>query len=337
MSAATVTTGMQTPTPQERLAQLAEGLRVRGVFYSRGEFSAPWAVELPAMNDAVSFHLVTEGTCLLDVGDGEVHDLRAGDLALVPHGRGHILRDHDYAASAPVHRVDLLPQRHVGEHYSELTFGGGGESTNLICGIVDVVGAEGAELARGLPGVLFIRADQASADVRAVLDLMAGELSQARVGGPMVAARLADIVVVQSVRQWIDEADAPTVGWVAAARSEPIGRAIEAMHGEPGADWSVVRLARVAAMSRSSFSARFADLMGQGPMQYLTRWRMELARERLAVGDETTAKIGADLGYRSEAAFHRAFRRHTGQTPSAARRTARAAPPFVSPISSYRA
>lgn len=136
-----------------------------------------------------------------------------------------------------------------------------------------------------------------------------------------MATRLADILVVQAVRSWIETDADSSRGWLHALQDERIGRAIEAIHQDPGGPWTLDRLARVAAMSRSSFSARFTELAGESPIAYLTRWRMRLARSRLLNDDTTASRLAAELGYRSEAAFNRAFTRIMGQTPGAVRGT----------------
>ncbi len=236
--------------------------------------------------------------------------------ALVPHGRGHDLLSAPTASGRQ--RVDRLPQRYLTEHYSVLHHGGGGRPTQLVCGVVGFDEPAAKELLAVLPPVL--RAGDDAADVRDTLRLMAEELSRRRPGGEAVATRLADILVVQAIRGWLDRDPGAREGWLRALEDERIGRVLEAVHAEPGRPWSLELLARTAAMSRSSFAARFTALVGEAPMAYVTRWRMRLAHTRLTEDGPTVAALAVELGYRSEAAFSRAFTRTMGQTPGAVRR-----------------
>lgn len=306
---------------QDRLARMLHALRMRSTFYCHAELGEPWALEMPAIPDSVSFHVVTTGFCWVRLPDGDPIELRAGDLALVPHGAGHDLFSGPDAG--PGYRVDLLPQTYLSEHYSMLRHGGGGRTVQLICGVVSFDDPSARELVRGLPAVLFVGGDTVSAasSVRDALRLMANELSHPQPGGEAVATRLADILVIQAIRGWIaaDTDRHSAEGWLRALQDERIGRAIEAIHDDPGAAWTLDRLAQIATMSRSSFSARFTQLAGVAPIAYLTRWRMTVARSRLLDEDITASRLATELGYDSEAAFHRAFTRVIGHTPGSIR------------------
>ena len=174
---------------------------------------------------------------------------------------------------------------------------------------------------RTLPAVLFISGDTVSAasSVRDTLRLMAVELAHPQLGGEAVATRLSDILVVQAIRSWITSDAQTATGWLRAIQDERIGRALEAIHADPGNEWNLDRLAHVATMSRSSFSARFTELVGESPIAYLTRWRMNVAQSRLLEEETTAAKLTTELGYQSEAAFNRAFTRIIGRTPGSIR------------------
>ncbi len=305
----------------DRLARVLHSLRMRSTFYCHAEVREPWALEMPAIADSISFHVPTSGVCWLALPDADPIELRPGDLALVPHGRGHDLLSSPEAG--PSARVDLLPQHYLSPQYSTLRHGDDGRVTDLICGIVAFDDPAARELMGALPASLVVGDGSvtATAAIRDTLRLMAGELSRPQFGGEAVASRLADVLVVQAIRSWLahDAAGDGTAGWLSALQDERIGRAIEAMHDDPGAEWTLDGLARVATMSRSAFSARFTGLVGESPIAYLTRWRMNVARARLSEGDTTAAQLAGELGYRSEAAFHRAFTRATGSTPGSVR------------------
>jgi AraC-like DNA-binding protein len=314
-------TATTTPwTPTDPLGEALHLLRMRGAFYCRTEASEPWALEMPAIADTVSFHVVVNGACWLEIPDTEPIELRPGDLALVPHGRGHTLAS--AVGHRPAGRVDRLPQRYLGEHYSVLTYGGGGRATRLMCGVVAFDEPAARALVHALPPSIHVDAATSlgPASVHDTVRLMAAELSDLRPGGEAVTTRLADILVVQAIRSWLEHDPAAHRGWLAALRDERIGRALAAMHREPGRDWTLQRLAREATMSRSSFAARFTHLVGEPAMAYLTRWRMHLADLRLREGSDTVSQLASELGYRSEAAFTRAFTRTTGHTPGTVRR-----------------
>jgi AraC-like DNA-binding protein len=175
-----------------------------------------------------------------------------------------------------------------------------------------------------LPEVIHVGATTTPGptSVHDMVRLMAAELADLRPGGEAVTTRLADILVVQAIRTWLEQAPEARAGWLGALQDERIGRALTAIHRDPGGDWTLERLARQAAMSRSSFAARFAELVGDPPMTFLTRWRMTVADVRLREGTATVSGVAASMGYRSDAAFSRAFTRVTGMTPGSVRRGA---------------
>ncbi|WP_409331644.1 AraC family transcriptional regulator [Trujillonella humicola] len=304
-------------TPVDPVGGVFADLRVRGTFSCRAEGTAPWGVEMPAFDGCLAFHVVTEGSCLLEVA-GAAHALSAGDLALVPHGRGHLLRS---GPGAPIAgRADRLPQDFLGEHYSVLRIGGGGVRTGMVCGVMEAERPGAQPLLDLLPPVLVVPARDAAPHgwSPVLLGLLTEEVRHDRPGSEAVVTRLADVIVIQVVRAWL-EAGETGPGWLLALRDPQVGAVVARVLQDPGADWTLTRLAREARMSRSAFAARFAALAGEPAMQYVTRRRMHVAGRALARGARV-GEVARQLGYGSEAAFARAFKRVTGEPPGAARR-----------------
>jgi AraC-like DNA-binding protein len=304
--------------PVDPLGDVLHVLRMSGAFYCRTELTAPWGLEMPAFAGCVSFHLVTAGSGVLEV-DGITSHLHTGDLVLVPHGRGHVLRSSPGAGVAG--RVDRLEQQMVGNHYSVLRLGGGGDAATLLCGILQFDHPTARRLLDLLPPTVHVRGEDArgAGRVGQLLTLVTDEAREVRPGGEAVITRLADVVVIEAIRSWIDEDDGARAGWLAALRDPQVGRALALVHAGPGRPWTLGGLAHEVAMSRSAFAARFTALVGEAPMRYVTRWRMEAATAALEDGREVGA-VSRELGYASEAAFNRAFKRLTGRTPGAVRR-----------------
>ncbi len=317
------------------LGETLHYLRMDGVFYCHSELTAPWGARMPAMPGCMMFHLVTSGRCWLSVGvngtakgaakgtaEGTAEGgrwLQPGDFALVPHGQGHELL-HEPGADAP----DLfsLPRQMVSERYEWLRHGGGGASTQVICGAVRFDDPVARHLVALLPAVIAIEAAalQHGDWIQSTLRFMADEARTLRAGGEAVITRLADIVVIQAIRHWVLRDPSAQIGWLGALQDRRIGRAISLMHGSPAQDWTVESLARASTMSRSAFAQRFTALVGQGALQYLTQWRMTLARAWLVQGS-TIADVAARTGYQSESAFSRAFKRTVGVAPGRLART----------------
>jgi AraC-like DNA-binding protein len=302
------------------LGEALHFLRMNGVFYSRCEFSAPWGLALPAMPGTLMFHVVTAGRCWLEVEAAGHRLLQPGDLALVPHGEGHRL------VSAPaVPAMDLfdLPHEHLSDRYEILRQHGGGAATSLVCGAVRFDHPAARRLITLLPATITVEATGSPEVewIHSTLRFMAVEARDPRPGGEAVITRLADILVIQAIRSWIERDPAARTGWLGALRDRQVGRALLLIHRDPARDWSVAGLAAEVAMSRSAFAARFTDLVGEPPMQYVARWRMQTALTWLQEDDAALGEIAGRLGYQSEAAFSRAFKRLIGIPPGAARRS----------------
>jgi AraC-like DNA-binding protein len=316
---------MNTSFPEvEPIGEALHLLRMSGIFYSRNEFTAPWALVLPPMKDSLIFHVVTSGHCWLEVEGAPHRLLREGDLSLVPHGEGHRL------ASRPgVPGVGLfdLPREYASERYEVLRFGGDGEAVTLFCGAVRFDHPAARHLVNLLPRTITVdAADSLQTDwIQGTVRFMAAEARELRPGGETIVTRLADVLVIQAIRSWIERDAAAQTGWLGALRDPQVGRAIALIHREPAHSWTVARLAFEVAMSRSAFSARFTELVGESPMHYVSRWRMHVALTLLDDGGVSLGELAIRLGYQSEAAFSRAFKRIIGISPGAARRSGVAA------------
>jgi AraC-like DNA-binding protein len=305
----------------DSLSEILHDLRLSGASYSRTELSSPWGIEFAPQNRA-QFHFVTEGSCWLRMStrDRNPQRLVAGDLVLFPRGASHLLSDRPRGRTTP---LEELPREQVNETTNRLRNGGGGATTLLACCSFAIGGPEVRFLFELMPPALVVR-DTATRDsaMSAFLDSMADEVMRPRVGAATIMARLADVVITRVIRTWAEDRSEDTSGWLAAIRDPRIGKALAAIHRQPGRAWSVEALADIAQLSRSVFSERFTSLLGTPPAQYLTRWRMQLASGWLRNEQLTVAEVAARIGYESESSFSRAFKRFSGQPPSALRRQA---------------
>jgi AraC-like DNA-binding protein len=309
--------------PADPLGEALHFLRMSGTYYSRCEFSAPWGLELPELAGSLMFHVVTRGMCTLDVPGSDPRVLRPGSLALVPHGEGHRLRSDD---GVPAVNLFDLPREEVSDRYEIVRIDGGGPAVTLICGVIRFDHPAGRQLLSLLPRTIQVDGETTIHHqwLQTTLHLMAHEARTLRPGGETIITRLADVLVIQAIRSWLEQDPDARAGWLGAMRDPQIGRALSLIHRAPEQEWTVAQLAHEVAMSRSAFSARFTDLVGESPMRYVARWRMSVALTMLTEGTAALAEIAARLGYRSEAAFSRAFKRTVGVAPGAARTAGRA-------------
>ncbi len=306
--------------PSDPLGEALHILRMNGAYYCRSEFSAPWGLTQPPMPGHLWFHAVISGRALLETQESGARWLQPGDLALVPHGAGHQLRSEPGVPAPDVLELNLEP---VSDRYDFLRHGGGGAPTSMICAAVRFDHPAAEHLVEILPDTIHIEASNPLRGdwIQSTLGLIAAEAKELRPGGEAVMTRLADVLVIQAIRSWIDADPAGQTGWFGALRDRYIGRAIAVVHRDPARAWTVGSLADEAAMSRSAFAARFNELVGEPPVQYVTRWRMQVAHAALRDDGATVAELADRLGYRSEAAFARAFKRLIGVSPGAVKRT----------------
>ena len=309
------------PDVEDPLAGALHHLRMDGMFYCLSDLTRPWGLTLPPMPDCLWFHVLTEGECVLTAEDGPTITARAGDVVVLPHGVGHVAAD-DLASPAPV--VLDLPHHYISRHYATLEHGGGGDGgCRVVCGVVHLGHPAARMLIEALPPLIHIDADYGREHwpwLSSLLALMASEAESMRPGGETVITRLSDILVVQAIRAWIETEPAAQTGWLQALRDPLVGRAIALVHADPARDWTVSSLAREVGTSRSGLSAKFTELVGVSPKHYITNWRMALAEDWLRDPTRGILEIALALGYQSEAAFSRAFKREMGVPPSTARR-----------------
>lgn len=308
-------------TPEaDALGDALHMLHLTGALYCRADGGAPWGVELPALPGYISLPVVLSGSCILEV-DGVRHPLAAGSAALLTRGRVHRMLSADGVPCTPLFDI---PAEQVSDRYERMTFGGDGDRTRIAYAALRTDDVLTRRLVAELPDVIVVDEwdDDDAGAFAAVLRLLAREATSSRPGGETMMTRLADVLVVQVIRWWLANGSSPKDGWLAALGDRHIGRALASMHGDASRPWTIAELAEGANLSRSAFAERFTSLVGSPPMTYLTTWRLDHARSELARTDQPIASVSARVGYSSEAAFSRAFKRHHGLTPGEARRTA---------------
>ncbi len=304
------------------LTDVLETLRARGACYARLEAQSPFGVALPSSTHA-AFHLVLEGKCVLTMDGHADVELSGGDLVAVPHGLPHTLADHP--STKPEHLRDLLGQaKRLGP--ASLTVGGSGARTTLVCGKIDFEDPVGHPLLAALPPRILLRGGSNALVewLDPTLRFIASEAGSKRPGSQTVVSRLADVLFIQIVRGHLAASSPETSGWLGALGDPQIGAVLGLIHENPGGAWTVQSLAESAGMSRSAFATRFNRLVGEPPLHYLTRWRMQKAQRLLRDDRATLADVAARVGYDSEAAFSKAFKRAVGAAPGVYRRRARA-------------
>jgi len=315
----------------DALSDALRVLRLTGAVFLDAEFTAPWCVlsegrrpvthPLPPGGNVIFFHLLTEGRCKARLASGgETVELETGDIVMMSRDDSHLIGSD---LSLPPIPAAKLVQPAAANGLMRLDYGGGGEKTRFGCSFLICDERLSGPLLDSLPRILRIPLGEGPA-VGWMRNLMqAGNLETAaqRPGGATVLAKLSELLFVEGLRRYIESLPDGTAGWLAGLRDRFVGRALALMHERPGHDWTVDELAEKAGLSRSALAQRFTDLLGQPPMQYLTRWRLTIAAQRLREEKTSIARVAADIGYDSEAAFNRAFKRELGETPAAWRRS----------------
>jgi len=311
-----------TTSPPQALDPLSETLHamhMRGTLYCRAELRAPWGIEIPNLGGLMGFMVVTSGRIWFEMEGTDGRWLEPGSLTLVPHGLPHQLRSATDTRVVPLHN---LPVTQITDHYEILQYGQVGDLTRVTYGVVRFDNQIAQRLIAQLPNAIFHHRWDQETDgwMDSTMRYVSREAASLRPGGETVLTRLADILVIQAIRAWLDTAPDARKGWLAAMRDQKIGRALAYIHQQPELRWSVSTLAEKAALSRSAFSARFTEMVGQSAMTYLTKWRLSLAISLLDETDLSLGEIAMRVGYGSEPAFGRAFKRNFGVPPGYRRR-----------------
>ncbi len=298
------------------LDDVIDTLDLRGALYFRTDFSPPWSVTVPDYKQATRFHLVIQGRCHITLASGESTVLGPGDLVLIPRGRCHVLADSPGREAPPLESL-LKDVDYDGSGVFVVGAGDPQAATQMLCGHYTFRNEADHPLLRALPEYLVIsaatRASQPWLDD--ILRLIARRVFAEQTGSAAVVTRLSEIVFIELLRIGIGQSgDLDTV--FGAFSDRHIGGALELIHRYPARSWSVESLAVEVGMSRSRFAERFSNLLGVGPMAYLADWRLQ---KSLALLDGTRAsvqQIARQTGYRSPAAFSRAFAARFGRPPS---------------------
>lgn len=302
------------PITNDPLGETLHQLRLDGSLYCRSVLSGDWSLAMPVMPDKLMFHIITHGECWLQLEGEAPRRLSQGSLALVPHGRGHTLCSNPALTPTPLLEADV---QRISERYETLEIQGDGAITELTCGVMGFDQAMGRQLIEQLPALLVLDQLEECGEqwLQSTLEFISCEARDLKPGGETIITHLADILVIQLIRHWLEQSATEEQGWLAALRDRHIGIALRAIHHQPQKNWTVESLAQECGLSRSGFSARFTHLMGNSVKRYLTEWRMRLAHQRLRQHPVPLIVLAEELGYQSEAAFSRAFKRIIGVSP----------------------
>jgi len=308
------------------LSEVLKVVKLQGAIFYNGEFSAPWSFRSPAScnvaplmtmgaGHVIIYHLLTEGHASARVDDGDRISLEAGDVVIFPHGDAHIIEN-----GRPINTVDLSKElaRIFSQGLKLVRSGGGGDVTKFVCGYMACEPRLSRVFLSGLPPVfkVSIRNDPSGRWLENSIRFSVNEADASRAGGEAVLAKLSEVLFVETLRTYIANLPAEQTGWLAGARDPEVGRTLALMHRKPAHPWTIAALAQEAGSSRSVLAERFRHYLNVAPMAYLTRWRLQLGAEMLASTSYSVSQIAAEVGYESEAAFNRAFKREFTVPPA---------------------
>jgi AraC-like DNA-binding protein len=320
----------------DALSDVLRAVRLTGAVFFDVQACAPWVAETPVGTTIVdsifpgaehlmSYHVVTRGIAWACVPNEPPIRLSAGDVIVFPHGDAHAMSSAPGMRKPPDLALFRLPDD--GQLPFALSMGAEKEEpVHIVCGFFGCDARPFNPLLTALPRVIHVSGPGSGA-VGAFAEFAADESKARRPGGDCVLGHLSELMFVDVVRRYLEALPAERSNWLAALREPYVGRALAALHRNPARPWTLELLAREVALSRSALAERFTAFVGQPPMQYLASWRMQLAANQLRSGGNSVALIAERVGYESEAAFSRAFKKAVGTPPSRWRRTRREGQP----------
>ena len=324
---------------QDTLSEVLRGVRLRGAVFFNVSGHSEWAAEapparelapllMPGVEHVIEYHAVAQGSCWAAIPDGPSVQLSAGDVVMFPHGDAHVVSsapglrgtaDMSWLSDARVEQQPLQVAYTGSNAVHSVPIERGGDAT-IVCGFLGCDLRPFNPLIAALPRLLHLRADDDNAWIASFTQQAVTESHARRPGGEAMLARMSEMMFVDAVRRYADQLPAQSEGWLAGLRDRFIGRALALLHEQPAHNWTIDELGRRIGLSRSALHERFVQLIGVPPMQYLAQWRMQAAARLLLETRATVAAIALDVGYDSEAAFARAFKRQVGKPPGAWRR-----------------
>jgi AraC-like DNA-binding protein len=309
----------------DALSDVLRAVRLTGAFFFDVQACAPWCAEtplgksvvgamFPGSDHLISYHLLIAGSCWATLEGEEPIKLSAGDIIVLPHGDTHVLSTRPGMRNTPEMSMYAIPKD--GVLPTRISMGSeGGEPAHFVCGFLGCDSRPYNPLLTALPRVIVVK-DHASGALGAYFKAALAEQKSSRIGGADLLGRISELMFVDVVRRHLESLPADRTNWLAGLRDVYVGRALMALHAKPSNDWTLELLAQEAALSRSAFAERFTQFVGQPPMQYLMNWRMQLATNYLRNSADPIAAIAHKVGYESEAAFSRAFKKAVGAPPS---------------------
>jgi len=310
----------------DAFSEILSGVKLNGAVFFSADFSAPWGFSVPKSDmtaatlglgvaHLVLYHFVIDGGAIVELGDGQSIELMPGDVVIFPHGDPHHMSSGagatrpfpNYGINAKIKSHDLSP----------LHAGGGGATSRFVCGYMTCDPYLSRPILNGLPAVfkVNIRTDRSGHWLENSIMHLVEEAASGRIGSDAMLAKLSEALFVDTLRRYVAGLPDQQLGWLAGARDPIVGKSLGLLHNRIAHPWTIADLAEEVGISRSALVERFTRYLSEPPMTYLTRWRLQLAARSLEKTSRGVAEIAADVGYESEAAFNRAFKREFGQPP----------------------
>jgi AraC-like DNA-binding protein len=312
--------------PMDVLSTILKTVKLEGALFYNAEFSAPWSFRAPAScavapfvspegRHVIMYHLLTHGRAYANVEDGERISLAAGDIVVFPHGDAHIMgngrnvepRDHG-----------KLIEEILAHGLKLARMGGGGEVTRFVCGYLACDPQLSKAFLGGLPPIFKVNIgnDSSGQWLESSIRYSVGHAGESKTGSEIVVAKLSEALFAETLRRYVDRLPPGQKGWLAGARDPYVGNALALVHRQPSDPWTIATLAKEVGISRSVLAERFRHFLGVPPMAYLTHWRLQLGAQLLLSSSYSVAQIAAEVGYESEPAFNRAFKRVFASPPA---------------------
>jgi AraC-like DNA-binding protein len=319
------------------LSEVLRAVRLTGALYFEVNAAHPWVALTPSMRQigaammpgaehVIPFHIMVAGHAWAMPEDRSVPPMsvESGDVLMFPFGASHIISSDGETWNAPPANLDVYFSTAAKDPpFTLLDIGGGGEPARFVCGYLGCDASPFNPLLGALPKMIVVKGQLGTSNLmKELLQAALAEKGSHRAGAESVLAKVSELMFVQAIRQHMDSLESATASWLSGLRDEHVGKALQLIHAEPAKDWSLERLAKESGLSRSAFAERFTRLAGESPMHYVGRWRMQLAAGLLA-GGSSIGSVADDVGYSSEAAFQRAFKKYVGVTPGEWRKRSR--------------